>query len=102
MIKTERLTGIKGWNNSSSDFNNGEHLMNFNINYYFAEFEENDRFFDWNVTMLEADTVIFYLIAICWVEVNASDVIYSAYFHCFICLFSYPFCMLIEQFYWNV
>ena len=52
--------------------------------------------------MLEADTIIFYLIAIWWVEVNASDVIYSVYFRCFIYLFSYPFCMLIERFYWSV
>ena len=27
--------------------------------------------------MLEADTIIFYLMAVCWAEVNASDVIYT-------------------------
>ena len=52
--------------------------------------------------MLEADTIIFYLMTVCWVEVNASDGIYSAYFRCFIHLFSYPFCMIIERFYWSV
>ena len=36
--------------------------------------------------MLEADTIIVYPMAICWVDVNASDVIYSAYFFAlFIC-----------------
>ena len=40
--------GIKGWNHSFSEINNGEHLMNFNINYHFADFEENDKFFDRN------------------------------------------------------
>ena len=40
--------GIKGWNHNLSDFNNGEHLMNFNLNYHFADFEESDKRFDWN------------------------------------------------------
>ena len=52
--------------------------------------------------MLEADKIIFYLMDVCWVEVNASDVIYSAYFRCFINLFLYPFCMIIERFCWSV
>ena len=52
--------------------------------------------------MLEADTIISYLIDICSVEFNASDVVNSAYFCCFIHLFSYPFCMLIERFYLSV
>ena len=52
--------------------------------------------------MLEADPVIFYLMAICWVEVNTSDVFYSANICCFIHLFSmYLFCMLIERLYFN-
>ena len=49
--------------------------------------------------MLEADTMIFYLMTICQVGFNASGVIYSEYFCCFIHLFSYPFCMLIERYY---
>ena len=52
--------------------------------------------------MLETDTIIFYLMGISLVEINASEVIYSAYFRCFIHLFSYPFGMLIERFYWSV
>ena len=40
--------GIKGWNHSFSEINNGEHLMNFNINYYFADFVENNKLFDRN------------------------------------------------------
>ena len=48
--------------------------------------------------MLETDTIIFYLIDISLVEINASDVIYNAYFCCFIYLFPYPFCMIIERF----
>ena len=40
--------GIKGWDHSLSDFNNGEHLMNFFKNYHFADFEIKDKFFDWN------------------------------------------------------
>ena len=52
--------------------------------------------------MLKADTVIFFLIAVCCIEANASDVIYSAYSRCCIHLFSYPFCMIIERFYWSV
>ena len=58
--------GIKGWNHSFSEFNNGKHLMNFNINYYFADF--------WRIrqtlwqkligAMLETDTIVFYLIGI--------------------------------------
>ena len=52
--------------------------------------------------MFEADTIIFYLMDVCRVEVNASDIIYSAYFGCFIHLFSYTFCMIIERFYWSV
>ena len=40
--------GIKGWNHSFSEINNGTHLMNFNINYNFADFVENDKLFDWN------------------------------------------------------
>ena len=52
--------------------------------------------------MLEADTTIFYLMAFSEVEFNVSDVIYIAYFRCFIRLFSYPFCLLIERFYWSV
>ena len=42
---------IKGWDHSLSDFNNKEHLMKFNINYHFADFEENDKFFDWNFSV---------------------------------------------------
>ena len=46
MIKTECLTlefkKIKGWKHSLNDFNSGEHLMNFNIIFHFANFEEND------------------------------------------------------------
>ena len=38
--------GIKGRSQSFGEFNNGEHLMNFNINYRFADFEENDKLFD--------------------------------------------------------
>ena len=52
--------------------------------------------------MLEADSIIVYLMDICWVDVNASGVIYSVFFCCFIHLFSYPFCMIIERFYWSV
>ena len=48
--------------------------------------------------MLEADTIIFYLIAICWVEVNASDVLYSAFFvTLFVCL-RIPFVCLLNDF----
>ena len=43
--------GIKGWNHSCSEINNEEHLMNFNINYHFADFEENDKLFDRNFSM---------------------------------------------------
>ena len=42
--------GIKGWNHSFSVFNNGQHLMNFNINYHFANFEEYDKLFDRNLS----------------------------------------------------
>ena len=52
--------------------------------------------------MLEADTIMFYLVAICLVEFNASDVIYSAYFRWCNHLFSYPFSMFIERVYWSV
>ena len=45
--------------------------------------------------MLEVDIIIFYIVAIYYVEVNAIDAIYRAYFLCFIHLISYPFCMLI-------
>ena len=38
--------GIKGRSHSFGEFNNREHLMNFNINYNFADFEENDKLFD--------------------------------------------------------
>ena len=37
---------IKGWNYSFSEINNREHLMNFNINYHFADSVENDKLFD--------------------------------------------------------
>ena len=48
--------------------------------------------------MREADTIIFYLIAICWVEVNASDVLYSAFFvTLFVCL-RIPFVCLLNDF----
>ena len=39
---------IEGWNHSFSEINNGEHLVNFNINYHFADFVVNDKLFDWN------------------------------------------------------
>ena len=38
--------GIKGKNHSFSEFNNREHLMNFNINNHFADFEEYDKLFE--------------------------------------------------------
>ena len=38
--------GIKGGSHSFDEFNNGEHLMYFNINYPFADFEGNDKLFD--------------------------------------------------------
>ena len=38
--------GIKDRSHSFGEFNNGEHLMNFNINYHFADFGENDKLFD--------------------------------------------------------
>ena len=54
--------GIKGWNHSSSEFNGGEHLMNFNIAYHFADFEEYDKTWLKLIgTMLETDTIIFCL-----------------------------------------
>ena len=59
--------GIKGWNHNFSEFNNGEHIMNFNINYHFADFEEYDKLFEWNFNigaMFKTDTIIFYLIYI--------------------------------------
>ena len=37
---------IKGRSHSFGEFNNGEHSMNFNINYNFADFEETDKLFD--------------------------------------------------------
>ena len=40
--------GIRGKTHSLSEFNKGEHLMNFNINYHFADFDEYDKLFDWN------------------------------------------------------
>ena len=40
--------GSKGWNNSFSEINNREHLTNFHINDHFADFVENDKFFEWN------------------------------------------------------
>ena len=43
--------GMRDWNHSLSDFNNGEHLMKLYMNYHFADFEENDKFFDWNFSM---------------------------------------------------
>ena len=42
--------GIKGRNHSFSEFNNGERLMNFNKNYHFADFEEYNKLFDWNLS----------------------------------------------------
>ena len=30
--------GIKDWDYKLNDLNNGEHLMNFNLNYHFADF----------------------------------------------------------------
>ena len=38
--------GIKVRRYSFREINNGEHLMNYNINYHFADFEENDKLFD--------------------------------------------------------
>ena len=35
--------GIKGRSHNFGEFNNGEHLMNFNTNYHFADFDENDK-----------------------------------------------------------
>ena len=49
--------GIKGWNHSFSEINNGEHLMNFNINYHFADFEENDKFFDRNFSAISSKLI---------------------------------------------
>ena len=37
--------GIKVWNHNFSEINNEEHLMNFNINYKFPDFEENNKLF---------------------------------------------------------
>ena len=34
--------GIKGRNHNFNDFNNGEDLMNFKLNYHFADFEVSD------------------------------------------------------------
>ena len=49
MIKTEWLSlELRVGSHSFGEFNNGEHLMNFNINYNFADFEENDKLFDQN------------------------------------------------------
>ena len=42
---------IKGRIHSFVEFNNAEHLMNFNINYHFADFEENDKLFDKNFSV---------------------------------------------------
>ena len=34
--------GIKGWNHNLIDFNNREHLMNYNLYNHFADFEESE------------------------------------------------------------
>ena len=68
--------GIKGWNHNFSEFNNGENLMNFNINYHFADVRIQQTLWSKLIdAMLETDTINFYLIGISYVEINVSDVI---------------------------
>ena len=84
-------------NLTSNDFKNGKGFINFNINYHFADFEDKEES-HWQKlfgTMLEVYIIIFYLIGICLVEVNVTDVIYSVYFSWYILPTPHPFCMFI-------
>ena len=91
---------IKGWNHSFSEIHNGEHLMNFNINYHFADFVENDKLFDWNFSATCSNRIPYFSIWRLFAELK-SMLVMLFIVHIFVALFicsRIPFVWLLNDF----